>query len=269
MSNLFQASAASIRCLHILARIGIIAGAFLVSFNLSLVLVSVIAYHVFLTIGISIMLHRYFSHKSFDFKNSIVRKVFILISLMSLRGSPIAWAYVHRTHHEHVDTVNDPHTPVGRKFNFFGLVDKTNKSDNIQIFKIRSMMTREHLFINQYYWLILLLILVPFAFFDFTLFYYGWLVPIVCVQFSITLQNYLGHMPGLGAYRTYDNATSGNSQNSLLLWPLYLGEAWHNNHHSCAKQYHYGKEISGKWWEFDPGAALIKLLKNDKTSNSR
>jgi hypothetical protein len=76
-------------------------------------------------------------------------------------------------------------------------------------------MTREHLFINQYYWLILLLVLVPFAFFDFTLFYYGWLVPVVCVQFSINLQNYLGHMQGFGAYRTYDNATSGNSQNRL------------------------------------------------------
>ena len=81
------------------------------------------------------------------------------------------------------------------------------------------------------------------------------------MQFSINLQNYLGHMSGFGAYRTYNNSTSGNSQNSLLLWPLYLGEAWHNNHHAHTRHYHYGKEISGKWWEFDPGASLIKLLK--------
>ena len=142
MSNLFQVSATSIRCFHILARIGIIAGAFFVTFNINLLILSIIAYHIFLTIGISIMMHRYFSHKSFEFKNGIVRKLFILISLMSLRGSPIAWAYIHRMHHEHVDTDSDPHTPVGRNFNFFGLVDKTNKSDNIQIFKILSIAIR-------------------------------------------------------------------------------------------------------------------------------
>jgi stearoyl-CoA desaturase (delta-9 desaturase) len=261
MTNLFQASLHSVRYFHILARLGIIIGAFFVTFNLHLLLISFIAYYILLTGGISIMLHRYFSHKSFEFKSKIIRKFFILLSLLVVRGSPIAWAYLHRTHHEHVDTENDPHTPVGRRFNFFGLVDEKNKSDDIQIFKIKSLMTKEQLFINRYYWLILLAVLVPLAFIDFTLFYYMWLLPVVIVQFSINLQNFLGHMPGLGAYRTYNTATSGNSQNSLLLWPLYLGEAWHNNHHSHARHYHYGKEISGKWWEVDPGAVLIKLLK--------
>lgn len=261
MTNLFQASSTTVRYAHLLTRLAIVIGAFFVTFNLTALLISAIAYHVLLTIGISIMMHRYFSHKSFEFKNNIVRKVFIMISLLSLRGSPMAWAYIHRAHHEHVDTENDPHTPLGRKFNFFGLLDNKNKADDIQIFKIRSMMTKEHLFINQYYWLILAFFLVPFAFIDFTLFYYTWIVPVVLVQFSINLQNYLGHMPGVGAYRTYTNSSSGNSQNSLLLWPLYLGEAWHNNHHAHARHYHYGTEISGKWWEIDPGGALIKLLK--------
>jgi stearoyl-CoA desaturase (delta-9 desaturase) len=261
MINLFQASSTTVRYAHILARIGVIFGAFFITFDLTLVLTSIIAYYILLTIGISIMMHRYFSHKSFEFKNNIIRKFFIIISLLSLRGSPIAWAYLHRAHHEHVDTKNDPHTPVGRKFNFFGLLDENNKSNEIKIFKIRSMMTKEHLFINQYYWLILGLILAPVAFINFTFFYYAWLIPVVLVQFSINLQNFLGHMPGFGAYRTYNNSTSGNSQNSLLLWPLYLGEAWHNNHHAHARHYHYGKAISGKWWEIDPGASLIEILK--------
>lgn len=261
MTNIFQVSASSVRYAHILARIAVVLGAFFVTFNLSLLMTSFVAYHILLTVGISIMMHRYFSHRSFEFKNSVIRKLFILISLLSVRGSPIAWAYLHRAHHEHVDTEGDPHTPVGRKFNFFGLVDEKNKSNDIQIFKIRSMMTKEHLFINQYYWLILSVVLLPLAFTNFTLFYYAWLLPVVLVQFSINLQNYLGHMSGFGSYRTYDNSSSGNSQSSLLLWPLYLGEAWHNNHHAHAGHYHYGKEISGKWWEFDPGAALIKLLK--------
>ena len=172
MINLFQASSTTVRYAHILARIGVIFGAFFITFDLTLVLTSIIAYYILLTIGISIMMHRYFSHKSFEFKNNIIRKFFIIISLLSLRGSPIAWAYLHRAHHEHVDTKNDPHTPVGRKFNFFGLLDENNKSNEIKIFKIRSMMTKEHLFINQYYWLILGLILAPVAFINFTFFYY-------------------------------------------------------------------------------------------------
>lgn len=261
MNNIFQPSASSVRYVHMLARIGAIVGAFFVSLEWQSVVIAIIGYYIFLNVGLSIMMHRYYSHRSFEFANKFVRYVFVLISLLALRGSPMAWAYLHRSHHEHVDTEGDPHTPVGYKFKFFGLVDRHNRSDDIKIFRIRGIMNRENILINQYYWLILLVVLLPLAVIDFHIFYYVWLIPVVGVQFSINLQNYLGHMPFYGSYRTYNNATSGNSQNSILLWPLYWGEAWHNNHHSHAKHFHYGKEISGKWWEFDPAATLIKLVK--------
>lgn len=261
ITNFFQPSPKSLRFIHIGLRILLLVGLFHVYLDINLVFLSIISYYVFINIGLSIMLHRYFSHRSFEFKNKFIRNISILISILSLRGSPLAWAYIHKQHHENVDTENDPHTPLDRTFNLLGLVDQKNLSDNLHIFKIRNLLTKEQMLINQYYYLIVLIFVLPLALLNFQLFFYLWLLPIVVIQISINLQNFIGHLPIIGAYRNFNNKFSGNSQNNIILWPLYLGEAWHNNHHSIPSHFHYGKEISGKWWEIDPAAFFIKMVK--------
>lgn len=60
-------------------------------------------------IGSSIVYHRILTHRiasiSKPFKN-----ILIILSLPS--GTPIQWVGTHRRHHQSVDSVDDPHSPV-------------------------------------------------------------------------------------------------------------------------------------------------------------
>jgi hypothetical protein len=51
--------------------------------------------------------------------------------------------------------------------------------------------------------------------------------------------------------------TSDESTNSWIGWILTGGEGWHNNHHHSPGNYRQGE----KWWEWDPSADFIKLIK--------
>jgi stearoyl-CoA desaturase (delta-9 desaturase) len=257
MKDLFQASAGSIRFAHILIRVLVVFGLFFVPVTGQWLLNSLWAYYVYFCIGLGITLHRYYSHRSFEFSNVVVKWLFVFIGVLTLRGSPIAWAYIHRKHHKNVDTELDPHTPVGHKLRLFSLMDKDHSTDKFNIFEIRKMMNKENIFINQWYWLAVLAFIIPLGLYSLTALYYLWILPVAVVQLSITLHNYLAHTGMLGSYRNHETGNVGQSNNLPLLWLLYLGEAWHNNHHSRGQNYN----CQTKWWELDPQAWLIKLVK--------
>lgn len=65
--------------------------------------------------AVSAGLHRYFAHRAFKAHWSY--EIFVLWStnLIGLR-SPIGWMGVHRMHHHHSDTENDPHSPLSIGF---------------------------------------------------------------------------------------------------------------------------------------------------------
>ena len=67
-------------------------------------------YQVIAIFGLSIGLHRYFSHK--QFKISKLYEVIVLL-LVTLAGakSPLGWIGAHRIHHDNADTDKDPHSP--------------------------------------------------------------------------------------------------------------------------------------------------------------
>lgn len=88
--------------LHILAIIGV-----------SMVTWSNIYYwigaHIFFgTIGASIGLHRYFSHKSFETSRAFENFIGIVATLC-FQGGPIFWASSHRVHHQKSEKYGDPH----------------------------------------------------------------------------------------------------------------------------------------------------------------
>lgn len=257
MTDIFQASASNVRWSHILIRLGLIAGIFIVPITAQWLLISLLAYYIYFGIGLGITLHRYYSHRSFEFSNAVVKWLFILIAILTLRGSPIAWAYIHRKHHKNVDTLDDPHTPVGHKLELFALMDKEHSTDKLNVFEIRKMMNKENIFINRWYWLFILACIVPLSLFSFTALFYMWMLPVALVQLSITLHNYLAHTGMIGSYRNYEEGNVGFSNNLPLLWPVYLGEAWHNNHHHKGQNYN----CQLHWWELDPQALIIKLVK--------
>ena len=66
-----------------------------------------------LHVGISIGMHRLFTHRTFEPKNNIITVVLHFLSLITTIGGTIAWAATHRTHHKHSDTELDPHCVSG------------------------------------------------------------------------------------------------------------------------------------------------------------
>ena len=67
-----------------------------------------IAWYVFIGLGVSLGIHRLVSHNSFQ-SNSVLK--YVLVYAGTPAGPPIQWALNHRTHHKTTDTADDPHSP--------------------------------------------------------------------------------------------------------------------------------------------------------------
>lgn len=225
-----------------------IVGAFFVPWTWVYILTTLFFFYLYSSVGMSMMLHRYWAHRSFEFKNPLLRKVFIFIAMISARGSPLAWAHIHRTHHKYADKENDPHRP--EKFSWFSF--QTTYITELKIFLIRDFMTDEHKVLHEYYlmfilgWCLFLLIVNPF------LLYFVWILPVCLNQLAQDSWNYFSHVNG--GYRNFD--TTDKSQNVSWLFPLVLGEAWHNNHHKDPQSY----TTKVKKWEYDPVSYLIRIV---------
>mgnify|MGYP003348402358 FL=1 len=62
-------------------------------------------------LGVAVTLHRYVSHKAFVARKGL-KPVLLWLSCLSLQGSPLGWAAIHRgSHHRYSDTDRDAHTP--------------------------------------------------------------------------------------------------------------------------------------------------------------
>jgi len=215
--------------------------------NISLVIVS---FYVYSILGLSMTMHRYYAHKSFKM-NFIFHWLFTLIAILTGRGSPLGWVYIHRLHHAFSDTDKDPHGPKTMGFKLFGFTPIEAKTKP-NFFLVKELMTPSHLFINKYYLLIILAWLLILGTINLHLIYFIWILPIFCIQLSQNCFNHFAHKSG---YRNFD--TKDDSTNNTWLWPFILGDAWHNNHHANADK----TTTQIKKYEFDPVAKYINLIK--------
>ena len=201
-------------------------------------------------LGISMMLHRYYSHKSFKL-NSFVKWFFTAFAVLAGRGSPLGWVYIHRIHHATSDTEKDPHSPHNENFNFIGF-KPVQENKKINHFIVKELLTAAHIKIDQYYLLLILGFLALLFLIDYNLIFYAWAIPVFVVSVTQTMFNYFAHMKG---YRNFE--TTDRSTNNVYLWPFILGDAWHNNHHANAAN------ISTKVlkYEYDPIGVLINFIK--------
>lgn len=244
----------NINLLTVCITIGAIGGILNLSmFNPINILITIISFYVLNILGNWMTLHRYFSHKSFEFKNNFLKWIFTLLAILSGRGSPLGWTYLHRKHHAYSDTEKDPHSPKYLGYKIFGFGHyKKQEEEPMQIFIVKDMMTAEHLFIHKWYMAIISTFIIVFACINIELFYFVWVLPAFLVQLSQNNFNYFGHTSG---YRNFE--TKDNSRNNKWLFPFILGEAWHNNHHANPK----GCSTQVTSTEFDPVMYLITMVK--------
>ena len=219
-------------------------------------LATLVGYVLIKMVGVGAGYHRLISHKAFETSRPVKRFI-LFLGILSGQGSPILWAGVHRPgHHRFSDTEKDPHSPhhgfwhsyilwmfklTEKDVNIRRISDLLKDPDIVfshkyctEIFWLVNMIL---LFVNIHLWLFLLIL--P-AFFTFHAF---------CIQTSLVHYKFMG-------YQNY--STKDDSVNSIWLFPLSQGEAWHNNHHGDPRNPNFGGR---HWWEIDPTYWLIKLLR--------
>ncbi len=188
--------------------------------------------------------HRLLSHRSWNAPRWY--EIFgTLLGIFSFTGSSISRTAVHRMHHAYVDTEKDPHSPkhVGRFFVYFPI--KNNNKINPRLV---SDLLRDpiHKFVHHWYLAIILLTFLSLYF----LCGIWWAIslsiaPGALCWLSIAILNIAGH--SVNGYPI---------DNGLVSW-LTFGEGNHKYHHDHPNDPNIGQG------SFDPGYAVIKLLKNE------
>jgi fatty-acid desaturase len=72
-------------------------------------------YQLIAHLGISLGLHRYFSHKQFKVPR-LLEYVILFLAMIAGARSPIGWISAHRMHHAYSDSEKDPHSPKFKGF---------------------------------------------------------------------------------------------------------------------------------------------------------
>jgi stearoyl-CoA desaturase (delta-9 desaturase) len=187
--------------------------------------------------------HRYYSH--FSFKASKWYEYTVnFLGIFSGAGPVMTWAATHRQHHAYSDTDLDPHShsikgwfPV--YINTWGYGFKIKRK-----FIVRLMRDPVLVWFYKHYFKLNIAIIVVLTLINPLLMIFGYALPVVLAFHAYGLLNILGHR-------------GGKPNNNWIANILTAGEGWHENHHRRAGDYRIGR----KWWEFDPTAKFIELIR--------
>jgi fatty-acid desaturase len=208
-------------------------------------------------IGISVVLHRYVSHKSFEFKNNFYKLISYIIAFMTGYGNPVVWASIHRQHHVVPDTIDDPQSPLqlGRLRTFLSMFEVQH---NVWADKQKQLLLKDKFnkFFTEYYlWLTIAYPLSLFLVFgvDVMLIFIGIVTP-VCIVLQGYINAFLHDEPA------DENGLHSKNIKGDLFW---FGENLHKSHHI-----HPNRAWHTDW---DLGKYYIKLVGkdyNEKVSRS-
>lgn len=233
-----------------------------VPFSWQLLIGSALAFFLFDSLGVQIVVHKCLAHRSFSM-GPVLRNVLATLAVFSGQGSPLVWVAVHiGGHHPHSDTDADPHTPLkGRWYAALAWYWRMNTA-KINFRPAREYMAdpwlcalhRHHSLLIVAYWGVLLVGIGPSGWV-----YLGVLPAAVSILLVGLVNSYLhrpqGQLTSVG-WR-YQNHVGDTTYNSLLLGPLTMGLGFHNNHHHDPSNPFNGE----RWYELDPSRWLIPLLR--------
>ncbi len=177
--------------------------------------------------------------------------------------SAYGYGIMHRMHHAHTDTENDPHSP-SHDSNIIAMMWKTKtiyQEINQQLIEVDPRFIKNvpqwknfDLFagskLSRILWIAAYLLF-------FTVFVSSWwqwlLFPITFLMAPIhgVIINWFGHIYGYVNYKV-----ENTSKNLFPFDFLMMGEGYHNNHHKHATNANFGV----KWYEIDMTFLIIKVL---------
>ncbi|MDG1838902.1 MAG: fatty acid desaturase [Phycisphaerales bacterium] len=218
-------------------------------------------------LGITVGLHRYFTHKSFDCPRWVKCGLGITAS-MSCQGDLFWWCAVHRQHHQHSDEEHDPHSPnIGSDsrikrflYSHFGWLFDIEQPD-LERYVPDLISDKDLRFINRLFplWVALGLAIPTVLGGVITGTWAGALTGLlwggiirIGLEHHVTWSvNSVCHIWGKQPYESRDH-----SRNNPIVGVLALGEGWHNNHHAFPTSARHGLA----WWQFDATWVAIRLM---------
>lgn len=249
--NIFKATNGTMVVSNYLALASIPVGAVLAFWQPTWLIVGLLMWQFMSILGITVGVHRYFSHRAFE-TNRFWQWTMAITSMAALNGPPCIWAEAHGRHHSKADTDEDPYlrfaidgstpirhtTKVGNKF-----LMKAVKSDSL------------HLLTLKYHWLFVLSYAVALGVIGgLPAVFWLFLFPAGLTQATLRFVLWTGHLTSVG-YRNFD--TPDTSNNWWFVALIGGGEGWHNNHH----KYPRAANIGVKWWEIDIGYWVVRMIR--------
>lgn len=204
-------------------------------------------------VGFNAYLHRLISHRSYKTYRPI-EYVMATLSVLCLTGSPISWAWIHRVHHKYSDEPKDPHCHrrMGYVKALFCLYHVEHEGRRVAMKDVINdpvaIWADKH-----YFHMHAIAAALLFLYGGVDLLLAAYVIP--AGLHAILIAYVLGIFAHQWGYRNYE--TTDHSRNSLITHILTVGDGWHNNHHAHPGKYSF----QHKWWELDPTAWYIWLIK--------
>ena len=195
-------------------------------------ILGIIWYQIIAIFGLSIGLHRYFTHKQ-NFKLSPMWESIVLY-LIVLTGakSPLGWAAAHRAHHDHTDTKLDPHSPKHKGFWYVFFNRWMLKYPTIDRKYIKDLLSNKRvMFFHKHHGKIHLTSVIISLLISFKFFVWFIIIPFALSFLFYGLFNTLGHKDGKPVTNHIINLFA-------------CGEGYHDIHHDNWKKIRLGKYLS-------------------------
>jgi stearoyl-CoA desaturase (Delta-9 desaturase) len=220
--------------------------------------------------GVTVGFHRLFTHKSFETVWP-VRLVLAIAGSMAIEGSVFRWVALHRRHHQHSDTHDDPHSPHIHGNGVWATIRGAYRShigwffepDPVDLDRYIPDLTKDKVikWVSNTFplWIAvsmglpaLLGGLITLSWLGVLLgFIWGGLVRILFVHHVSWSINSVCHLWGTRPFNSHDE-----SRNNAIFGILAFGEGWHNNHHAFPTSARHGL----RWWQIDLSYLMIRAL---------
>ncbi len=226
--------------------------------------------YILTALGITVGYHRLFTHRAFE-TNKTIQFLLAVLGSMAVEGPLLKWVAIHRRHHQHSDTREDPHSPHDHGDGLLALFrgvwhahmgwffepDSPSLPHYVKDLRQSKLLRRASRLFPL--WAILGL-LIPAALGGLLTrtwmgvlsgLLWGGLARIFLVHHVTWSINSICHLWGSRPFKTGDQ-----SRNNFVFGALGLGEGWHNNHHAFPTSARFGL----RWWQVDLGYWFICVL---------
>ena len=192
----------------------------------------------------SVATHRYYCHNAFKANDNLMFFM-VWVTTLYFYPSTVSFNINHTAHHTLSDTPEDTHVRGWR-----GFFIKNHKDAPVKFLRVGLKLLRIH----KHKWLHDNFVLLTFgiwaitALISFKVFLFVFIVPTFTFHLAGRLSVNFGHYKGRPVNRWY------------MEYIIPFGGEWaHAHHHDKPHDFRFGQ----RWYEFDPGALLIRLIRHD------